>query len=54
MRALYYEIGKKFKNKELGFILEVVELEDCNLYFENTDNGDIYSDVDEDLYIEIE
>lgn len=53
MRASSFKVGKQFKNKELGFILEVVELEDSELYFENTSNGDLYLYVEDDLYTEI-
>ena len=54
MLANDFEVGKKFKNKEVGFILKVVEMEDGCKYFEEQEWGDIYDYVDEDLYKEIE
>lgn len=53
MLAKDYGLGKKFKNKETGFIIEVVELEDECKYFQEQKWGDIYDYVDEDLYEEL-
>lgn len=39
MIAKDFEVGKKFKNKEVGFILEVVERKDGYKYFREQEWG---------------
>lgn len=51
MVANNFETGKKFKNKETGDIVEVVEMEDGDKLFESEFGRWNY--LDEDLFIEL-
>ncbi len=52
MVANEFKLGTRFRHKENGFILEVVEC-DGEKVFEHQTNGDIFDWVDEDLYKEL-
>lgn len=51
MVANNFETGKKFKNKEIGDVVEVVEMEDGAKLFEGKFGRWNY--LDEDLFIEL-
>lgn len=54
MVAKDFPIGTRFKNKETGRIIEVIEDKcDGQIWFEDVEWGDLYLDVEEDLYKEI-
>lgn len=50
MNSKDYPIGAMFQNKETKRIVEVVVDDDGKAYFEDVEYGDLYLDVDEDLY----
>lgn len=54
MNAKDFPIGTLFQNKETGRIIKVIE-DNCDeqIWFEDILYGDLYLDVDEDLYKEI-
>lgn len=52
MIAGNFKIGTRFKNKETGHVISVIE-EEGNKYFEDEVWGDLFDFVDEDLYDEL-
>ncbi len=52
MRASECRIGKKLRHKELKTIIEVKEIDGSKVW-EDTQWGDIFDWVDEDLYDEL-
>ncbi|HAT4302193.1 TPA: hypothetical protein I9089_002298 [Clostridium perfringens] len=51
MIASNFKIGTRFKNKETGHVISVIE--EGNKYFEDEVWGDLFDFVDEDLYDEL-